>query len=210
MERLLEIIGIVVGMYVIYALTMGKWNYTSQAQREHRKTELKEAGLSVRFYFMHPRTQFVLTLASGGIFTLYWLYKQWSRVLRGFKRLDGTPLSGSAWGRALGGWWSFFALGNLINRTCEYMQKETSWPSWLWGSVWLSGLGLVFVPVEMEYRLAGFVIFCFVPTVLQRRINTLTAEHIPAFPRAVEIVVMLLGAVCVVGCVMAWHQFLGR
>ncbi len=210
MEQLLEMIAVLVVMFVVYALTMGKWNYTSQAQREHRKTELKEAGLSVRFYFMHPRTQFVLTLASGGVFTLYWLYKQWSQVQRGFKRLDGTPLSGSAWGRALCGGWSFFALGNLINRTCEYMQKEMSWPSWLWGGVWLGSLVLIFMPVEMGYRLAGFVIFCFVPTVLQRRINTLTAGHIPMFPRAVEIVVMLLGAACVVGGVMVWHKFLGR
>ncbi|GEM_PF-2512592 len=209
MKQLFEMIAVLVGMYVVYALTMGKWNYTSQARQEQRKTQLKEAGLSVRFYFMHPRTQFLLTLASGGVFTLYWLYKQWSQILRGFKRLDGTPLPGTAWGRALGGWWSFFALANLINRTCEYMQKETSWPSWLWGPVWLGGLGLVFIPVEISYRVAGFIIFCLVPVIFQRRLNTLTSEHISAFPRTVEIIVTLLGAACVTGAVMVWRKFLG-
>ena len=210
MEQLVEMIAVLVVMYVVYALTMGKWNYTSAALREQRKNELKEAGVSVRFYFTHPLTQFLLTVASGGIFTLYWLYKQWSQILRGFKRLDGTPLPGTAFGRMLNGYWNFLVLGNLLNRTCEYMGKETSWPSWLWGTAWLGGLVLVFVPVAGLYRTAGFLFFCFVPCVFQRRINTLTSEHISAFPRAVEIIVTLLGVVCVAGAVVAWRKFVGN
>ena len=209
MERLLEMLGVLVGLYIVYNLSVGKWDYTSFQRREKRKIELKEAGLSTRFYFMHPRTQWVCTLLSGGLFTGYWLYKQWKQILRGFKLLDGTPLSGSAWGRALGGWWSFFALGNLINRTCEYMQKETSWPAWLWGSIWLGSLGVIFMPFSYGWRIAGYVVFCFVPSVFQRRLNTLTADHISGFPRTVEIVVTLVGAILVGGVVVLLRKKIG-
>ena len=39
MKQLFEMLAVLVGMYVVYALTMGKWNYTSQARQEQRKTQ---------------------------------------------------------------------------------------------------------------------------------------------------------------------------
>lgn len=199
MERLLEMLGVLATLYVFYALGMGKWNYVSPEKRTQRRNELKEAGLSTRFYFMHPHTQRVLTLLSGGLFTFYWLFKQWQQILRGFKRLDGTPLKGGAWLRALLGGWSFFSLANLINHTCEYMQKLTSWPGWLWGTLWLGGGIAIFCPLHWSWRGLGYLLFCLVPAVFQARLNTLTKEHISAFPRAVEIIVTLLGAACAAG-----------
>lgn len=202
MERLLEILGTLAVLYVVYQLSLARWDYASSTKREHRKTQIKEEGLSTRFYFMHPRTQFLFTLLSGGLFALYWIYQQWKQILTGFKRLDGSQLQGGALVRTIGAVWSFFALGNLINRTCEYMRKETSWPSWLWGTLWLGSLALLCCPVNYRWRIGAYVVFCLIPTVYQRRLNTLTHKHISAFPRAVEIVVTLLGMACV--CVAVW------
>lgn len=201
MQRVLEMVGVLAALYIFYLLGMGKWNYVSPAQRSQRRETLKQAGLSTRFYFMHPRTQLLLTLLSGGLFTFYWLYKQWQQIRVGFKRLNAQPLSGSPMLRALGGCWSFFALASLINRTCEYMQKPTSWPAWLWGSLWLGGLVLVFAPVAPLWHAVGYILFCAGPAVYQRRLNTLTPEHISAFPRTVEIIVTLCGAACASGVV---------
>lgn len=199
MERFLQMIGVLAALYVAYRLSLGKWDYTSPQKRQERKTELKEAGLSTRFYFMHARTQGVLTLMSGGLFTFYWLYKQWQYVLRGFKRADGTPLQGGAFRRAIGGVWSFFALAELINRTCEYMRKPTSWPAWLWGTLWLGGVIVLFCPVHYGWRIFGYMLWCLAPSVYQRRINSLTSEHISAFPRTIEILVTLCGTACALG-----------
>lgn len=193
MKQLLETLGILAALYVGYKLTMGKWDYSSPQKRDERKNKLKTDGLSTRFYFMHPRTQFILAFISGGLFTFYWLFKQWQQVLRGFKRLDGTPLKGSALTRAIGGIWSFFALAGIINRTSEYMHKPTSWPAGLWGLLWLGGLVLTCCPVDTTCRLIGYVVWCAAPAILQRRINTLSREQIPAFPRTIEIIVALLG-----------------
>lgn len=201
MERLLEIVGILTALYIGYKLTIGKWDYSSPQKRDERKNKLKTAGLSTRFYFMHPRTQFILTFISGGLFTFYWLFKQWQQVLRGFKRLDNTPLKGSTFTRTLGGVWSFFALAGLINRTCEYMHKPTSWPAGLWGLLWLGGLALTFCPVEVSWRLTGYALWCAAPAVFQRRINTLSHEQIPAFPRTVEIIAALLCGACATGII---------
>ena len=208
MERLLEMIGILAVLYAVYALTMGKWDYSSPQKRSERKTELKEEGLSTRFYFMHPRTQLALTLTSGGLFTFYWLYKQWGQVLRGFKRLDGTTLKGNAFVRALMGGWSFFALGALINRTCEYMHKPTAWPAWLWGILWLGGLALIFCPVAIGWRAAGYLMWCGAPAVFQRRLNGMTKDQVSARPRWVEITVALLGAACVAGLIAAYRVWM--
>lgn len=208
MQRLWEMLGILAVLYAAYALTMGKWDYSSPQKRNERKTELKTEGLSTRFYFMHPRTQLVLTLMSGGLFTFYWLFRQWGQVLRGFKRLDGTPLKGNAFMRALGGGWTFFVLAGLINRTCEYMHKPTSWPSWLWGTMWWGGLVLVLCPVAIGWRIGGYLIWCLAPSIFQARINTLTSEKVSAFPRVLEIVVALLGTACVVGLIAAWRVWM--
>lgn len=205
MERLLQMLGVLAALYVAYRLGMAKWDYTSPQKRQERKTELKEAGLSTRFYFMHARTQGALTLLSGGLFTFYWLYKQWQYVLRGFKRADGTPLQGGALRRAVGGVWSFFALAELINRTCEYMRKPTSWPAWLWGTLWLGGVIVLFCPVVNGWKIVGYVLWCLAPAVYQRRLNTLTSEHISAFPRTVEIIVTLFCAACVASLIAAWR-----
>ncbi len=205
MQRLLEMIGVLAVLYAVYALTIAKWDYSSPQKRAERKNELKTEGLSTRFYFMHPRTQLALTLVSGGLFTFYWLFKQWSQVLRGFKRLDGTPLKGNAFLRALGGCVTFFTLAGLINRTCEYMHKRTSWPAWLWGILWLGGLCLIFCPIHYGWRMLGYLVWCYVPSVFQQRINSLTSEKVPAFPRVLEIIIALLGTSCVVGLIAAWR-----
>ncbi len=209
MERLLEIVGTLVVLYIVYALSMGKWDYASPQKRQARKTELKIDGLSTRFYFMHPRTQLVLTLASGGIFSFYWLFKQWKQVLRGFKRLDGKPLKGSAFTRMLGGLWNFYTLAGLVNRTCEYMHKPVSWPAGLWSILWLGGLALIFCPVGYGWKLGGYLVWCMVPSIFQARINTLTSEHISLTPRAVEVLITLLGALCVAGIIAAGRVWLG-
>ena len=204
MERFLEMISILGALYVAYALSMGKWTYETPAAREKRKEELKRAGLSARFYFMNAGSLFVLTLASAGTFTFYWLYKQWQSVYRG----SAQSLHGNAFWRAVTGMWSFFALGNLINRTCEYTRRETSWPAFLWGTLWLGGFVLIFSPVETGWRVAGFFLFTLAPAVYQRRINTLTKKYLPFLPRAVEIMVTLAGAACVVGAFTAWKTWL--
>ena len=201
MERLLEMIGIVAVLYIFYALGPQKWNYSTQASREKRKAELEAAGLSSQFYFMRPLTLLLLLWTSGGTFVLYWLYKQWTHVYQGYKRTDGKKLSGGPLLHTIVGGWSFFQLMGIINRTCEYTQRRTSWPAALWGMLWLGGLVLVFSPVERGWKVAGFLIFTAAPVVFQRRINTLTKKYISFLPRAVEIIITLLGAACVLGAV---------
>ena len=205
MERFLQMLGVLVALYVFYNLTMGRWHYVSPAQREKRRKELKEAGLSSRFYFMHPLTQFVLTIISGGLFTFYWLYRQWGQIKRGFKRENAPVSSINVLGRTLGGCWSFFILTDLINRTCEYLQKPVSWPAWWWGILWLGGLVCLFCPVQNGWKICGYLLWCIAPVVLQRRINTLTREHISMFPRTVEIIATLLGVGIAVGIIAIWR-----
>ncbi len=209
MERLLEMLGAIAAVYIVYKLGMGKWDYTSPHKRNQRKTELKEEGLSTRFYFMQPRTQWVMTAVSGGLFTFYWVYAQWKQIASGFKRLDGSSLEGGAFRRAVGSVWSMFALMNIINRTCEYMHKRMSWPSWLWGTLWLAGLVVIFCPVPVWVRVLGYIVWCSVPVIFQRRLNTLTHKHISAWPRAVEIIFMLLGMAVTAGIIWG-YRFLMR
>ncbi len=195
MERLIEILVVMACLYAGYKLTAGKWNYTSQADVARRREALKEDGLSTRFYFIHARTQWVLTLVSGGLFTFYWFYRQWRNIRRGFRQADGQPLRGNAWWRTVGGGLTFFTLGNLINRTCEYMKKETSWPAGLWVTLWWGGLVLVFSPVSALLHVAGYALFCTVPTVFQRRINTLTRETFSLLPKPEEMLAAAIGLV---------------
>lgn len=204
MERLLEMLGILAALYVTYALTIGKWNYESPTNKQKRTEELKQAGLSSQFYFINALTLLALTLASAGTFTFYWLYKQWQQIHNGFKRAGHAPLKGNAFWRACAGVWSFFALGNLINRTCEYTHHETSWPAFLWGTIWLGGLALILSPVEYGWKITGYVFFCSVPSVFQRRINTLTREYLPFFPRAIELLAALTGAAGAIVVILIW------
>ncbi len=204
MERFLEMIGILAALYVAYALSIGKWNYDSPSTREKRKEDLKQAGLSSQFYFINAATLLLLNLASAGTFTFYWLYKQWQSIRNGFKRAGHLPLRGNAFWRAVAGVWSFFALGDLINRTCEYTQRETSWPAFLWGTLWLSGFALLFPPVEYGWKITAYIMFCAVPSVFQRRINTLTRNYLPFFPRAIELLAALIGAGCAIAGILAW------
>ena len=207
MERLFTLVGVLAALYFIYALGLGKWTYASGQKREQRKLALKQAGLSTRFYFINARTFCTLNLISGGLFTFYWLYRQWSFIQKGFKRLDGKPLAVSAWLRAVFGMVSFFGLGGIINRTCEYMRKPLSWPPVLWGILWLGGLALLLAPVSYLYKGLGYILWCAVPVVFQRRINTLTREFLPAFPRTVEIIVTLFFLLLLAAAAFLYRSF---
>lgn len=203
MERLLEMLGVLAVMYAAYALSVKNWDYTSEATREKRKAELKKRGLANTFYFINARTQLVLTLASGGTFTLYWLYQQWRAVLRGFRRADGTPLTGGPFLRTLGGAFTFFSLVSIINRTCEYMRRPTAWPAGLWGLVWLSGLVCVFLPAGWTVKTIGYFFFCAAPAVYQRRLNALPKTPVPASPKIAELAAAAAGLILVLAAVMA-------
>lgn len=202
MERLLEMLGVLAVMYAAYALSIKNWNYTSEAAREKRKAELKKLGLTNTFYFINARTLLVLTLVSGGMFTFYWIYQQWRAVLRGFKRTDGVPLKGGPFLRTLGGAFTFFTLANLINRTCEYMRQPTAWPAGLWGLVWLTGLAGVFLPTEGTVKALGYLCFCAVPAIYQRRLNALPKTPVPAAPKLAELAATAAGLLCLLGIIM--------
>ena len=124
MEQFLQMAGVLAALYIAYALTLKKWDYASEAKRTERRTQLKELGLSNTFYFIHAGTLLILNAVSGGLFVLYWLFRQWKAVLTGFRRLSGQPLSGGTFMRTLGGAVTFFELNALICRTCEYMRKK--------------------------------------------------------------------------------------
>lgn len=210
MERLLEMLGVLAVMYVAYALSVKNWNYTSEAAREKRKAELKKQGLTNTFYFINTRTQLVLTLISGGTFSLYWTYQQWRAVLRGFKRADGKPLSGGPLVRTVGSVFTFFSLAGIINRTCEYMHQPTAWPAGLWGLVGLGGLVSVFLPIAWPVKLMGYFFFCAVPAIYQRRLNALPKTPVPAAPKMAELAATALGIVCVLGVMCLWRQLLTK
>lgn len=199
MERLLEMLGVLAAMYAAYALSVKNWNYTSEAARAKRKAELKKLGLANTFYFINARTQLVLTLISGGTFTLYWMFQQWRAVLHGFKRSDATPLSGGPFLRTLGGMFTFFSLAGIINRTCEYMHKPAAWPAGVWGVIGLGGLVCACLAGTWQLKAAGYFFFCAVPAVYQRRLNALPKNPLSAMPKPAEITAALLGTVCALG-----------
>lgn len=207
MERLLEMLGVLAFMYAAYALSVKNWNYASEAAREKRKAELKERGLTNTFYFIHARTLFALTLASGGLFTLYWMLQQWSAVLRGFRRTDGMPLKGGAFVRTLLAPFTFFTLAGIINRTCEYMRTRTAWPPALWGIVWLGGLACMFLASGNTAKAAGYILFCTVPAVYQRRLNALPKNPVPAAPKIKEIAAAAEGLAAAGAIIMIWRSF---
>ena len=193
MERLIEMVAVLALLYAGYALGMKRWNYSSQADQERHRADLKAKGMSNTFYFIHAGTLFWLVVFSGSTFTFYWLYQQWKAIKQGFKRTDGTPLSKGPFLRTLGSAVTFFTLGNIIKRTCEYMHKSPAWPSLWWGSLWLGGLIVACLPFSLLTRITGAFIFCLVPAVYQRHLNTLPKKSLPAKPKPKEIIAAALG-----------------
>ncbi len=206
MERLVEMLVIIGLLYAGYALTLQKWTYFTQADWEKRKTALKTQGLANTFYFINARTQFLLTLVSGGLFTFYWLYKQWSSVLQGFRRLEGGPLRFGPFLRTLGGCFTFFSLGGIINRTCEYMHKKPALPAAIWGLLWLGGLAAVFAPLPVGWRITGYLFFCAAPAAFQRRLNVLPKTAPSAWPKITELLVAIAGFIGCASLVAVLHQ----
>ena len=194
MERLIEMLVIIGLLYAGYALTLQKWTYVAQADWEKRKNVLKTKGLTNTFYFINARTQFILTLLSGGLFTFFWLYRQWSAVLKGFRRLEGGPLRFGPLLRTLGGFVTFFSLGGIMNRTCEYMRKKPALPAGVWGLLWLGGLGAVFAPVSAGWRITGYILFCAAPVAFQRRLNALPKQEPSAWPKIIELLAAAAGS----------------
>lgn len=205
MERLLEMLAVLAFLYAGYALGIKRWNYSSQADRERRRTVLKTKGLSNTFYFIHSTTLFMLIVLSGGTFTFYWIYQQWKAVLKGFKRLDGTPLRYGPFLRTLASPITFFTLGSIINHTCEYMRKSVAWASAWWGTLWLGGLVSIFLPVGIGVRVLGALIFCWVPTVYQRHLNTLPNKHLPFRPKPKEVIAAVFGLILLIGLLLVLH-----
>lgn len=199
MERLIEMVCVLAVLYAGYALGMKRWNYTSQADREKRRTQLKTLGLSNTFYFIHAGTLFFLILCSGGTFVFYWIYQQWKAILQGFKRLDGTPLPKGPFIRTLGCFVTFYSLGSIINRTCEYMRKPVSWSPVWWGTLWLGGLFTLLLCDDISLRLFGAFLFCLAPTIYQRRLNLLPKKPLPITPKPKELIAAAFGLTLFLG-----------
>jgi len=197
MERLIEMGVVIALLYAGYAFGIKRWNYMSQADREKRREVLKAKGLCNTFYFIHAGTLFFLTVFSGGTFAFYWIYQQWKAICQGFKRADGRKISCGPLAQTLKSAVTFFTLGGIINRTCEYMHKSTAWPSGWWGSVWLGGLVAACIPWAPATRLIGAFLFCIVPSVYQRHLNTLPKKSVPAKPKPREIIAAVLGLIVV-------------
>ncbi len=196
MERFLQMLGVLAALYIMYALSLKKWDYDTESKRLARRAALKEQGLSNTFYFIHARTLFILNAFSGGLFVFYWLYRQWQAALYGFKRQDGQPLAGGPFLRTLGGFGTFFQLNAVICRTCEYMHHKAPLPPWVWGILWLGGLGGALLGTSWAIRLAGYLFFCGAPAALQRRLNELPKTPVSARPKTGEITAAAAALVC--------------
>lgn len=206
MERLLQMLAVLAGLYAVYALTVKKWDYTSRAHWKKHTATLKEDGMSNTFYLIHAGTLFVLTVLSAGTFALFWVYEQWTAILRGFKRANGTTLPYGAGVRTLFAIITFFSLGGIINRTCEYLHKKATLPAAVWGVLWLGGLAAALLPLDISTRVAGYVIFCAAPAAYQHKINQLHKVYLPLAPRTREILVALLGLALVAGAVYGVYK----
>ena len=187
MERLLQMLGILTALYAAYVLSIKKWDYPTESKRTARRTLLKTKGLSTSFYFIHARTLFLLNILSGGLFTFYWLYRQWQAICKGFRRLDETPLKHGPFIRTLCGFGTFFQLNAIICRTCEYMHQKSPLPPGVWGTLWLLGLAGTIAGTDWTMRALGYALFCGAPAVLQNRLNALPKEHIPMQPKTIEV-----------------------
>ena len=208
MERLIEMLAVLAFLYIGYTLGLKRWSYApTQADLEKRRTELKAKGLCNTFYFIHAGTLFFLILFSGGTFVLYWMFQQWTAVVRGFKRSDGLPLRHGPLLRTLAGSITFFSLANIINHTCEYMRKKSAWPAGWWGSVWVGGFILALMPLGILARSVGFFLFCLPPVALQHRLNALPKTRLPARPKVKEFVAAALGLTVLAGMIILLHTF---
>lgn len=203
MTRLLQMLGALAVVYVVYALTLKKWGYYSQAQRHKRRVALKQEGVSTSFYFIHQTTLWILTFLSGGLFAFYWYYQQWRAVFNGFKQEGASPLKYGPFVRTLFFYLSVFTLCPIIDRTCEYMKHTPNYPSSFLATLWLAGLITVFLPVAPMYRIGGFIVFCTIPFLIQRRLNRLVKTQPPLKPRPAEMMAAGIGAACVVGTIAA-------
>lgn len=194
MERFFELIIIFFVLYVIYALSLGRWDYTSHAKRQAERAELKEKGLSSRFFFTSPYKLFILNFFSGGLFLFYWFYKQWSRVETGYKTAKGAGLRFPVWIYILFGLLSLFELAAIVNRTASYMRKKTGFPALFWGFFFLLAFAGIFAANTAAASLTSFIIFIAIPCIIQNRINTLVEQPLTLRPQGAEIVVTVLSA----------------
>ncbi|WP_428052871.1 hypothetical protein [Candidatus Avelusimicrobium stercoris] len=208
MEQFLQMVAVLAALYIAYALTLKKWDYASEAKRTERRTQLKELGLSNTFYFIHAGTLFILNAASGGLFAVYWLFRQWKAVLVGFRRLSGQPLAGGAFVRTLGGAVTFFGLNAIICRTCEYMRKKSPLPPWVWGTLWLGGLIGTILVKPLFWRACCYALWVGAPAALQRRLNALPEQTLSAKPKPGELAFAIFGLVCVLGAAAAIRTFI--
>ena len=203
MERLIQMLGILAVLYAAYALSLKKWNYQTETQRNARRVFLKTKGLSNTFYFIHAGALFLLNVFSGGLFTFYWIYRQWQAIEQGFRRLDGHSLKHCPLVRSLGGFATFFSLNAIICRTCEYMHHKSPLPAWVWGTLWLAGLaGSIWVSSWPE-RIVCYVFFCAAPAALQHRLNALPKEPISPQPKPAEIIAAAIALAAALGILAA-------
>ena len=105
---------------------------------------------------------------------------------------------------------TFFTLGGIINRTCEYMHKAPAWPAVWWGCLWLGGLITVFLPVEPTIRLLGAFVFCWVPTAYQRHLNTLPKKSLPVKPKPKEVIAAAFGLTIMLGLMLGARLLLQK
>lgn len=188
MERLPSILLGIAMLYVFYVLGTRKWDYASEAKREAQKEYLKKAGLSTCYYFIPARRFLLLNALGGGLFVLYWAFKQWQAITAGYKNSAGKMLKGAPWLRALFIVFSFYQLTAIVNRTCLYLRKRPSFSHWLWGTAFWAGLAAAAVPMLPAWaRWTGAAAFFFAPYFIQQRINTMPKELPPSRIKKAEI-----------------------
>lgn len=201
MEQLSSILLGLALLYVFYILIAGKWDYASQAKNAELKEQLKEQGLSVRYYFIPAGRLLLFNILSGGLFLFYWIYKQWQAVLSGYKNSAGTPLKYGPVLRTLFAFISFYQLNAITNRTCLYMHKRPTLSHWFWGTALWAGLAAAWTPVlPPEWRILGGVLFIIAPSVLQRRINALPKELPPFRLKLAEILWLIVCWIFLAAC----------
>jgi hypothetical protein len=187
MAEFLQMAVVIAVLYIFYSVTIKKWNYSTEAQRKERRTLLKKRGLSNTFYFIHDKTLFFLNAASGGLFTFFWLFRQWQAVKAGFKRTSGAPLKYGPFLRTFFGLVTFFSLNALISRTCEYMHKKTPLPPIVWSTLWIAGLILVLFATGYGAKIFGYLLWCYAPCALQHRLNAFPTQALDPRPKPTEI-----------------------
>ena len=133
------------------------------------------------------------------------MFQQWKVIVHGFKRSDGQTLKYGPLVRTLASAVTFFPLAGIINRTCEYMRRPPAWPAAWWGSLWLGGLIMAFLPQGPLVRGIGIFLFCLAPAALQHRLNALPKTRLSAKPKPKEFVAAALGLTVCAGSVVLLH-----